>query len=99
MESGHWITGAIKMSSLHHSATAPPPFSNLEVGGSVPPSEHCGMPGLRLSADSEALTRLLQLTASVEHLREVSRLELRLRSSLLWQDLGQLLGVWAGLVT
>ncbi|CAI9159258.1 unnamed protein product [Rangifer tarandus platyrhynchus] len=57
------------------------------------------MLGLTLSADSEALTRLLQLTASVEHLREVSRLELRLRSSLLWQDLGQLLGVWAGLVT
>ena len=59
----------------------------------------CGMPGLMLSADSEALTRLLQLTASVEHLREVSRLELRPSSSLLWQDLGQLLGMWAGRVT
>lgn len=62
----------------------PPSFSNLEVGGSVPPSEclvhMCGMPGLMLIADREVLTHLLQLTISVEHLQEVSRLELRLRS-------------------
>lgn len=60
----------------------PPSFSSLEVGGSVPPSEclghTCCMPGLVLLADSELLAHLLQLTISVEHLREVTRLELRL---------------------
>ena len=78
----------------------PPSFSNLEVGGLVPPSEclvqTCSMPGLMLIADSEVLTRLLQLTISVEHLQEVSSGSVL---TLLWQDLGQLLGVWAGLVT
>ena len=57
---------------------------------------NCSMPGLMLIADSEVLTRLLQLTISVEHLQEVSSGSVL---TLLWQDLGQLLGVWAGLVT